>query len=66
MILDISKEEFCSRFRARMVSRIGQTFDEGESVAEYADRVAPSYYNGEFAAEGPESCADIDMECWGY
>lgn len=62
----ISKEEFCRRFRERMIAVAGPTFDDGESVAGYADSVSPSYWDDPQQREdGPEACADADMSYWG-
>lgn len=62
----ISKEEFCQRFKARMLAVAGEKFDDGDSIAEYADGTAPSYWGEpDQRAEGPEECADADMSYWG-
>jgi len=62
----LSKEEFCSRFKVRMMQVAGEKFDDGESVADYADETAPTYWdNPHQRAEGPEECADADMSYWG-
>ncbi|HWV44160.1 hypothetical protein [Pseudorhodoplanes sp.] len=62
----ISKDEFCSRFKAHMIARTGKTFDDGESIEEYADDVAPSYWeNPEQREDGPEECANSDISYWG-
>ncbi|MGY3527310.1 hypothetical protein [Bradyrhizobium sp. USDA 4452] len=61
----ILKEEFCARFKARMLETIGEKFDDGSSVAEYADETAPSYWeDANQRNEGPEECADADMSYW--
>lgn len=61
-----SREEFCARFKAYMLSVSGPTFDDGDSIAEYADETAPSYFDDEqMRAEGPEDCASADMSYWG-
>ena len=62
---EITKEEFCARFKARMLE-VTDKFDDGSSVAEYADETAPTYWDDpDQRAEGPEECADADMSCWG-
>ncbi|KMS64088.1 hypothetical protein V475_20165 [Sphingobium baderi LL03] len=63
----MTKDEFCARFKARMIARAGETFDDGESIADYADDTAPSYWeeNGWLRDQGPEDCADADMSYWG-
>lgn len=63
---EISKEEFCQRFKARMLACAGKKFDDGTSIAEYADETAPSYYDDPMQREdGPEECADADISYWG-
>ncbi|MCB4861651.1 hypothetical protein K7W03_18845 [Sphingobium sp. PNB] len=64
---ELSKEEFCARFKARMLERAGvDRFDNGESIADYADDTAPTYWETDWQrAEGPEACADADMSYWG-
>jgi hypothetical protein len=65
-IVEVTQEEFCARFKARMIARAGETFDDGGSIAEYADMAAPTYFeDASQRAEGPESCADADMDYWG-
>lgn len=62
----ITKEEFIARFKARMLACAGPTFDDGSSIAEYADETAPTYWDEPSQREeGPEECADADMSCWG-
>ncbi len=61
---DIPIAEFCARFKAHMLERAGPTFDNGDSIAEYADDTAPSYWEDPFG-ETPEDCADADMSYWG-
>ncbi len=56
--------EFCARFKARMLDRAGPKFDDGESIADYADETSPSYWEDCFD-ETPEGCADADMSYWG-
>ena len=63
----MSEEEFCDRFRAYMLERAGRThFDDGESIADYADQTAPTYWEDpSMALDGPEACAEADMSYWG-
>jgi hypothetical protein len=59
-------EEFCARFKARMLATAGSTFDDGESIADYADEVAPTYFETDWQREDcPEACAEADMSYWG-
>jgi hypothetical protein len=65
-MMELTKEAFCARFRARMLARAGVTFGDGGSIAEYADQAAPTYFDDAAQrAEGPEECADADMSYWG-
>jgi hypothetical protein len=62
----VERDEFCRRFKARMIERAGETFDDGSSIADYADQAAPTYYDDKSQREeGPEECADADMSYWG-
>jgi hypothetical protein len=65
----IERDEFCRRFKARMIERAGETFDDGSSIAEYADEAAPSYFEDFCEERGPvtetpEDYADADMSYW--
>lgn len=63
---EIDKAEFIERFIARMVDRIGPTFDDGTSVADYARQVATSAWDADWQREdGPETCADVNIEYMG-
>ena len=65
---EMSEAEFCARFKARMLAAVGPPylFDDGESIADYADDIAPTYYATAWQRElGPEECADADMSYWG-
>lgn len=62
----LAEAEFCARFKARMLAVAGPTFDDGDSIAEYADETAPTYWETDWQrALGPEECADADMSYWG-
>lgn len=63
---EVSKAEFCLRFRTWMLDRAGATFDDGSSIADYADQTAPTYWDDKsMRSEGPEACAEADMSYWG-
>lgn len=64
---EITREEFCARFKAHMLKYGGTTFDDGSSIADYADEVAPTYFEDDdwLRKQGPEACADADMSYWG-
>ncbi|PQV52867.1 hypothetical protein LX70_03973 [Defluviimonas denitrificans] len=60
-------EEFTERFVKEMVRLGGETFADGSSVAEYARETAPLYYAEDYQREeGPEACAEADIDCWEY
>lgn len=62
----LTKEEFCRRFVEYMVRRGGETFDDGSSIREYAEEIAPTYWDDPGQrSDGPEECADADMDYWG-
>lgn len=63
----LSLEDFCARFKAYMVKHAGfETFDDGGTVAEYADGTAPTYWEEQHqSGESPEECAASDMSYWG-
>jgi hypothetical protein len=69
--LSMTKTEFLRRFTAKLVSLVGPTYFEEDdpephSTIEYAEEVAPSYYEDTAQrAEGPEQCAQDDYSCWG-
>lgn len=64
---DLTEAVFVERFKAYCLRMCGFThFDDGVSVAEYCDDVAPSYWADPFQRDcGPESCAESDMDYWG-
>lgn len=62
----ITEAEFCARFKARMIAQIGERFDDGESIADYADETAPTYWETDWQrVMGPEECADADISYMG-
>lgn len=63
----MEQAEFCARFKAHMLKRAGPVFDDGESIAEYADETGPTYFESYPSplCETPEECADADMSYWG-
>lgn len=64
--VNLTKEEFFARFKARMLAIAGDHFDDGSSIADYADEIAPTYFDEpDQRSEGPEECADSDMSYWG-
>lgn len=61
----MDKDEFCRRFKAEMIRLGGEKFDDGSSIAEYADETAPTYWaEPDQRAEGPEECAAADVSYW--
>lgn len=62
----MERDKFLTRFKAHMLKRAGETFDNGDSIADYADETGPTYWDDpDQRADGPEACAEADMECWG-
>jgi hypothetical protein len=62
----LSKDEFCARFKAHMLKMAGEKFDDGESIADYADETAPTYWEDQHKdGEAPEDCAEADISYWG-
>lgn len=55
------------RQMAKQLADLGRSLAEaGTIVSEYADEVAPTYYDEPWQQlEGPEECADADMSYWG-
>lgn len=64
---ELTEERFVALFKAHCLKHCGFThFDDGTSVSEYCDEVAPSYWADPFQREtGPEECAEADMSYWG-
>lgn len=61
----MERREFIERFTAHMHAAAGDTFPNGEPVAEYAEDVAQFYWEDEdWRRDGPEACADEDMRRW--
>lgn len=65
--VEITKEEFIDRFAVHCLKTCGFThFDDGSSVEEYARETAEaSWSDPDYRADGPEACAESDMEYWG-
>jgi hypothetical protein len=63
---DLPRDVFCARFKAEMLRIAGPTFDDGSSIADYADDAAPTYFDEPWQREdGPEECARADISYWG-
>jgi hypothetical protein len=63
----LPRDEFLARFKARML-RAGERFDDGSSIARYADDTGPTYFDGQHAEDPtitPEECAEADISYWG-
>ena len=63
----LTEAQFVERFTAHCLKLCGFThFDDGQPVSEYCADVAPSYYaDPDYRDEGPEACAESDMDYWG-
>ena len=56
-------KKFVERFKARMLAVAGPKFDDGSSIAEYAEMTAPTYFEDR-DGETPEECADAGDRDW--
>lgn len=63
----LTEFEFIDRFAAHCIKTCGFThFDDGTSVDQYAREVAASYWSDPlYREDGPEACAESDMDYWG-
>lgn len=62
----MDKDEFVRRFKVEMLRIAGPTFDDGASIADYADETGPTYWDDPDQREdGPECCAQADIGYWG-
>lgn len=67
MTSDIAEAEFIEHFVNHMVLMGGTEFSDGTSIEEYAREVAPLYWaEADHRADGPEECAEADIDCWEY
>lgn len=64
---DLTEEQFITRFVAHCMKQCGFThFDDGTAVEDYAIDTAKSYWEDPiYRSDGPEACADGDMDYWG-
>ena len=64
---DMTEAQWIEAYVAHTLKTCGFThFDDGTSVEAYAREVAPaSYADPCYRADGPEACADSDMDYWG-
>jgi hypothetical protein len=61
----LPKDEFVARFKAHMLATAGDKFEDGSSIAEYADEAAPAYWAEQHKdGESPEECAEADISYW--
>lgn len=63
----LSKADWVDAYVAHTLKCCGFTyFDDGSSVADYARECAMASFNDpDYREDGPENCAEGDMECWG-
>ncbi len=67
----MTEEEFITRFKTHMLKIAKDLwgmdeFEGGGSIAEYAEKVAPTYWADPLQREdGPEQCAQADLSYWG-
>lgn len=61
----LAKDEFCRRFIAYMLKKVGPVDTEGNSVEDYAMETAPTYWEDQHQdGYSPEECAQIDLDYW--
>jgi hypothetical protein len=61
----LTKEEFCERFAAHMLKKVGPKDASGGDVAAYAKETAPSYWEDQHQdGLSPEECAETDLSYW--
>lgn len=62
----LTEPEFVERFTAHCILIAGSDhFNDGTSIIEYCTEVAPNYFRDQSSRdEGPEACAEGDMDCW--
>lgn len=67
MTQDQTKAEWIEAYVAYTLKTCGFThFDDGSPVEPYARETAETYWSDEtYRQDGPEACAEGDMECWG-
>jgi hypothetical protein len=71
---DLTKDEFCARFKAELIRLVGPSYNILDDVgdiedvgltAEYADETSKTYFDDpDQRAEGPEECARADYSYW--
>lgn len=63
----LTEAQFIDRFVAHCLAHCGGThFDDGTPIADYAREVAAICWKDPTSrADGPEACAEADMDYWG-
>lgn len=63
----MERAEFIKRFKVEMMRIVpSPNFDDGSSIPEYADEIAPTYWDEPWQRQlGPEECARADVSYWG-
>ncbi|MDZ4393787.1 hypothetical protein [Cypionkella sp.] len=64
---ELTKEQFIDRYVAHTLKTCGFTkFDDGPDVESYAREAAAAVWDDPmYREDGPEACAEGDMEYWG-
>lgn len=61
----MTREEFCARFVAEMMTEAGSYDGSDADLRAYAEEAAPTYWAEEWQREeGPEACAQTDVSYW--
>ena len=62
---EITKDEFCARFVARMMASMDRYDGSEAELREYAEHIAPTYWDDpNVRVYGPEECASTDISYW--
>lgn len=62
---EMTEAEFTAAFVAWFLSQQHRILSSPGDIEEYARETAPLYYaNPEQRADGPEACAESDLDCW--
>lgn len=65
MATELSKDEFCARFKAEMMKALPVFDGSGDELTAYADETAPTYFDmAERDDETPEGWAQCDISYW--
>jgi hypothetical protein len=62
---ELTNDEFCARFVARMMKALPIFAGTEDELREYAEETAPTYWDEPGQRKyGPEACAEADISYW--